>query len=166
MTEPCHQIAAGAGCTLSSPRNDSMFLFVDTGCNLTMLPYAFKKFEVKDGVRGSVRCTGARDQVETTIELAGKGHVLKVGRRTEVLLPVRDVNGELRFSKEECCFTDSTRYPLLGCMKRPSSLSMPDHLETVECVDEMGSKFWAKVDRLHNDIPVVCVVDSNADAKF
>ena len=59
---------------------------------------------------------------------------------------------------------DSTRYPLLGCMKRPSSLSMPDHLETVECVDEMGSKFWPKVDRLHGAIPVVCVVDSTADA--
>lgn len=121
-------------------------MVVDTGCNRTLLTDDFRKFVVGKAYGGG----------GTKVELGGKGQELHVSPLRDVLLPVRDVHGNVRFMKEKGAFSSSVRYPLLACADRPVALMMPDQTEVVQAVDSKGCKFWVPVHRDGN-IPVISI---------
>ena len=87
--ELCHQVDNGAGCVLSSRASRPLSILVDTGCDRTLLPRVFNKYIVSGDSSSS-----------TTVELAGKGQVLRASSVKEVLMPVLDINGAVRMMKE------------------------------------------------------------------
>ena len=125
---------------------------VDTGCNRTLLPFEFMKY-----AKGEAKGKGS------TIELGGKGQELQVGPLQDVLLPVLDVNGQLRLLKERGSFAKGARYPLLACADRPVILRMPDKAEQVQGKDDKGERFWIPIKR-EDDLPVISIASKGAVA--
>ena len=129
-------------------RSEPNFLVADTGCNQTLLPMTMEKYVQYSNKKGG----------SVVIELAAAGQDLTAGPQQTVLLPVYDVNGKMRWMKEEGVFSQAARYPLLACAKRPTSLLMPNHPPVLQTEDEKGNKFWVPVEQ-HKGFPSVMLAD-------
>ncbi len=152
QAQACHRgLTTGAVLLKVSPPDRADPMLADSGCNQSIYPTSYSK-----------HIAGTIEGKDTKVLLAGKDQELIAGPKCMLHIPVKDVQGNVRYMKEVAVLSDDARCPMLGCMHKPLKLGIPGERVQVKDIDD--NDFWAAITRGGNGMPVVVPIDEGGVA--